>query len=116
MTPILHCSTRAAWDTAVAQGSYTADLLAQEGFIHCSTPAQILAVAGHIIQPEEYEELPELTEDMLARGTVNRVWPATVRTDPGHSASATEDATVKAGHPLGVAKMRPTAILPSDAM
>ena len=78
--------------------------------------SDLAAVAGHIIQPEEHQELPELTEDMLARGTVNRVWPNTVRTDPGHSASATEDATVKAGHPVGVAKMRPTAILPSDAM
>lgn len=45
MTPILHCSTRAAWDAAVAQGAYAAESLASEGFIHCSTPAQILAVA-----------------------------------------------------------------------
>ena len=29
-------------------------------------------VAAHIIQPEEYEELPELTDDMLAKGTVNK--------------------------------------------
>lgn len=29
-------------------------------------------VAAHVIQPEEYEELPELTEDMLARGHVNK--------------------------------------------
>ena len=29
-------------------------------------------VATHVIQPEEYEELPELTDDMLARGTVNK--------------------------------------------
>ena len=29
-------------------------------------------VAGHVIQPEEYEELPELTEDMFARGKVNK--------------------------------------------
>ena len=78
--------------------------------------SDLAAVAGHIIQPEEHEELPELTEDMLARGKVSRVWPDTVRTDPGHSASATEDATVKAGHPVGVAKNRPTAGLLSDAM
>ena len=29
-------------------------------------------VASHVIQPEEYEELPELTDDMLARGTINK--------------------------------------------
>ncbi len=29
-------------------------------------------VAAHTIAPEEYEELPELTEDMLARGRVNQ--------------------------------------------
>lgn len=29
-------------------------------------------VDAHIIQPQEYEELPELTEDMLARGKVNK--------------------------------------------
>lgn len=46
MTVILHCCPRSAWDSAVAQGSYTADSLAQEGFIHCSTPAQILDVAN----------------------------------------------------------------------
>ena len=34
--------------------------------------SDLAAVAGHVIQPEEYEELPELTEDMLARGTVNK--------------------------------------------
>lgn len=46
MTLILHCCPRAAWDSAVAQGAYTADSLAREGFIHCSTPAQILDVAN----------------------------------------------------------------------
>jgi len=46
MTLIFHCCPRAAWDLAVAQGVYSADSLAQEGFIHCSTPAQILAVAN----------------------------------------------------------------------
>jgi uncharacterized protein (DUF952 family) len=45
VTRILHCTTRAAWDAAVAGGVYAADSLASEGFIHCSTPAQMLAVA-----------------------------------------------------------------------
>jgi uncharacterized protein (DUF4415 family) len=29
-------------------------------------------VAAHVIQPGEYDELPELTDDMLAGGKVNK--------------------------------------------
>jgi uncharacterized protein (DUF4415 family) len=29
-------------------------------------------VASHVITASEYDELPELTDDMLARGTVNK--------------------------------------------
>jgi uncharacterized protein (DUF4415 family) len=29
-------------------------------------------VAAHVIQAEEYEEIPELTDEMLARGKVNK--------------------------------------------
>ena len=29
-------------------------------------------VDAHVIQPHEYEELPELSEEMLARATVNK--------------------------------------------
>jgi uncharacterized protein (DUF4415 family) len=29
-------------------------------------------VAAHVIQAEEYEELPELTEEMLSRGLINK--------------------------------------------
>ncbi len=34
--------------------------------------SDLAKVAAHVIQPEEYEELPELTDDMLARGVVNK--------------------------------------------
>jgi len=37
-----------------------------------SLGSDLAKVAAHVIQPEEYEELPELTEDMLARGKVNK--------------------------------------------
>jgi len=36
------------------------------------TKNKLEKVAAHIIQPEEYDELPELTDDMVARGTVNK--------------------------------------------
>ena len=34
--------------------------------------SDLTKVASHVIQPDEYEELPELTDDMLARGTINK--------------------------------------------
>ena len=37
-----------------------------------SLGSDLARVAAHDIQPNEYEELPELTEDMLARGKVNK--------------------------------------------
>lgn len=37
-----------------------------------SLGSDLKRVAAHVIQPKEYEELPELSEEMLARGKVNR--------------------------------------------
>ena len=37
-----------------------------------SLGSDLVKVAAHVIQPEEYDELPELTDDMLARGRVNK--------------------------------------------
>ena len=37
-----------------------------------SLGSDLKKVAAHVIKPEEYEELPELTDEMLARGKVNR--------------------------------------------
>ena len=37
-----------------------------------SLGSDLQRVAAHVIQPEEYEELPELTDEMLARGRVNK--------------------------------------------
>jgi uncharacterized protein (DUF952 family) len=42
---IYHITTRTAWVEATRTGAYTADSLDSEGFIHCSTAAQILPVA-----------------------------------------------------------------------
>ncbi|RMD52265.1 MAG: DUF952 domain-containing protein, partial [Candidatus Thermofonsia bacterium] len=38
MKPILHITTKEAWETAVSQQTYTGDTLESEGFIHCSDP------------------------------------------------------------------------------
>ena len=37
-----------------------------------SLGSDLTRVAAHLIQPQEYEELPELTVGMLARGKVNK--------------------------------------------
>lgn len=43
---IVHLCTRQAWQTAQQAGNYRAESLASEGFIHCSRPGQMLAVAN----------------------------------------------------------------------
>ena len=43
---ILHIVTRADWESALARGLYAPPSLNAEGFIHCSTSAQILRTAN----------------------------------------------------------------------
>jgi uncharacterized protein (DUF4415 family) len=47
-------------------------MTANKNVLPRSLGSDLVEVAAHIIQPEEYEELPELTDDMLARGKVNK--------------------------------------------
>ncbi len=42
---IFHITTRKAWEDARTKGEYIAESLASEGFIHCSTLAQVPPVA-----------------------------------------------------------------------
>ena len=42
---IYHITSQEEWAIAKAQGLYRAESLASEGFMHCSTHAQLLAVA-----------------------------------------------------------------------
>lgn len=46
MSLILHIVDRAQWQEAKSLGVYRGDTLATEGFIHCSTPAQVVWVAN----------------------------------------------------------------------
>lgn len=45
MKPILHITTPSAWTEAQRIGEYTVPSLETEGFIHCSTASQVVAVA-----------------------------------------------------------------------
>ena len=42
---IFHITSRKDWEAAKAQGKYIAESLRTEGFIHCSTLAQVMPVA-----------------------------------------------------------------------
>ncbi len=46
MTTILHISDRADWHSAQLSGTYEADSLRSQGFIHCSRPDQVVGVAN----------------------------------------------------------------------
>ena len=39
---------------------------------HRSLSSDLDRVAAHVIRADEYEELPELTDEMLARGKLNK--------------------------------------------
>jgi uncharacterized protein (DUF952 family) len=43
---VLHLTTRAEWDAAQPTGVYEPTGFATEGFVHCSTPEQVVAVAN----------------------------------------------------------------------
>jgi uncharacterized protein (DUF952 family) len=44
---IFHITTQTDWEAAQANGEYVADSLRLEGFIHCSTLAQVIPVANN---------------------------------------------------------------------
>lgn len=50
MNTIYHITARADWVSAQTSGRYAADSLASEGFIHCSTAAQVIATANRIFR------------------------------------------------------------------
>lgn len=50
MTPICHITTPEAWEQAQRDGFYRAASLDDEGFIHFSTPAQVVATANRYYQ------------------------------------------------------------------
>jgi uncharacterized protein (DUF952 family) len=71
---ILHLTSRIAWEAAKAEGAYRADSLAGQGFIHCSTSAQVLRVANKFYAGQRGLVLLELDPARLT---------AEVRWEPG---------------------------------
>jgi len=50
---IFHITTQMAWDDAKNSGEYRAASLLTEGFIHCSTLAQVLPVANNFYKEQD---------------------------------------------------------------
>ncbi len=48
MPTLLHIAERQTWAAAAKAGHYQPESLAEEGFIHCSLPEQVVAVANDI--------------------------------------------------------------------
>ncbi len=52
MIDIFHITRREEWQKALEEGAYQADTLASQGFIHCSTPNQVVEVADRIFRAQ----------------------------------------------------------------
>jgi uncharacterized protein (DUF952 family) len=50
---IFHITPRADWESALELGEYRAASLESEGFIHCSTSDQLIAVANHFYHGQQ---------------------------------------------------------------
>ncbi|XVV11590.1 DUF952 domain-containing protein [Actinoplanes sp. CA-131856] len=62
---ILHICPRAAWDEAVAAGTYEADSLVTQGYLHCSTAAQVSGPANFLFHGRRDLVLLEIDEERL---------------------------------------------------
>ena len=63
---IFHITSRTAWDEAQKRGDYRAESLATEGFIHCSTLAQVLPVANNFYKSQSGLILLEIEPTLLS--------------------------------------------------
>ena len=50
---ILHITKQEQWEQAKLAGIYRGDTLDSEGFIHCSTPEQIIKVANALFHAQK---------------------------------------------------------------
>jgi uncharacterized protein (DUF952 family) len=64
-TFIYHITSRPEWEQALAAGFYNAPSLAAEGFIHCSTRAQVLETAERYYQGRSDLVLLNIQTDRL---------------------------------------------------
>jgi uncharacterized protein (DUF952 family) len=63
---IFHITTKTAWDEAQTRSEYVAESLGTEGFIHCSTLAQVLPVANHYYKDQDALILLMIEDTLLS--------------------------------------------------
>lgn len=63
---IFHITSRIAWDEAQKHGDYRAQSLTTEGFIHCSTLAQVLPVANNYYKGQSGLMVLEIEPTLLS--------------------------------------------------
>ena len=63
---IYHIAHKSDWDAAQKTGSYAADSLASQGFIHCSTAAQVVKVANNYYRGVKDLVLLTIDPELLA--------------------------------------------------
>ena len=63
---IFHITTQLAWDDAQKSGEYRAASLLTEGFIHCSTLAQVLPVANNFYSRQDGLILLTIEDTLLS--------------------------------------------------
>ncbi|AGL20424.1 DUF952 domain-containing protein [Actinoplanes sp. N902-109] len=77
---ILHFCPRADWEAALETGTYRAPSLDTQGFIHCSTPAQVAIPANVLVRGRTDILLLILDEEKLPEPIV---WEDGDPPDPG---------------------------------
>ena len=65
MSSIFHITARSQWQAAQNAGVYCCESLETEGFIHCSTPAQVVKVANWFYAGQEGLVLLGIDPDRL---------------------------------------------------
>ena len=84
---IYHITSQAEWNNAQESGSYTAPSLEREGFIHCSTRAQILDVANAFYRGQNDLVLLCINPDNL---TSTLKWEDPAHPNPDSAPATTE--------------------------
>jgi uncharacterized protein (DUF952 family) len=79
---IYHVTTQKKWGEALALGQYEADSLASEGFMHCSTEAQVPGVLERYYQGQSGLVILKIIKEKVERplifelaGSINEVFP-----------------------------------------
>jgi uncharacterized protein (DUF952 family) len=80
MNPIYHITQSSQWENAKLSGVYKADSLATEGFIHCSTFAQVVKTANRFFKNQHglvllYIDADKVKPEIRYEGADNDLFP-----------------------------------------